>query len=274
MKKGTSQEKGYYGIEGGSKYLYEKSNSASRNSAKKLAEAEGLLMTHFPELRGGCLINKLLGLQECDSSAGEDDADVAPIRGGAKKPVKRGKMGKMRYYQLHGRSQFVYDPDEPDWAKLVKRLASAEHLIGEHHGFKGGFVGRLVDKAKAEFNKFKTNPVGYFAGYEWCGPYTNIDKAGKPTNATDAVCKTHDYDYNKIQEDRKSGKLDDKATKQAVRKADKDMLDSLKKIPNKGLKDKVAEFAIKAKTKAEDYGILNPKTFVGGRKKRQQIIVL
>jgi hypothetical protein len=273
MKKGTSQDKGYYGIEGGSKYLYDKSNSVSRKSAKSLAEAEGLLTTHFPELSGGCLINKLLGLQEGDSSAEEADQD--PIRGGAKqsKPVKRGKMGKMRYYQLHGRSQYIYDPDEPDWAKLVKRLAQAEHLIAEHHGFKGGFVGRLVDKAKEQYAKFKRNPLGYPAGYEYCAPFTDLSVDRPPTNATDGVCRTHDYAYEKIQKDKKSGKINKEEAGKEVRKADNEMLDSLKKLPNKGIKDKVVELAIKAKTKAEDAGLINPNRFVGGRK-RQKIIVL
>lgn len=274
VKRGTYKGQACYYAQGGSKYVYEKSDKEDRKRAQQLAKSEALLMSHIPELKGGCCACPLmqsLMIPEPEIKGGKISAlqDLMPPPFYEAPKIRKGRRGDLAYYQIEGGSMFPYMPHDAPMRKLAKQMAQAEHMLGRHHRIQGGFVGKLIDKAKGEFKKFKENPIGYFGNYNYCGPYTDLSKDRPAKNATDAVCKVHDYDYNDIQKARKEGKLDDKGTKEAVRKADQKMLDSLKQVKDKGLKDKVVELAIKAKTKAEDIGLLKPKQFVGGRKRRQ-----
>lgn len=42
----------------------------------------------------------------------------------------------------------------------------------------------------------KTNKGWHLPGYNWCGPFTDIEKAGSPVNSVDECCRQHDHHYN------------------------------------------------------------------------------
>lgn len=177
-------------------------------------------------------------------------------------PVIKGK----NYYK-YGKSgtKYFYIPGDKSSRDKAKRKAMKQGQaieISKHS--KGGFF-NPIKKLKDEYTKFKKNPIGYFSGYEYCGPYTDLSDDRKPINKTDATCKVHDYDYNDIQKKKEKGILTKEQAAEEVRKADNKMLDSLKDVKNKSISDRLVEYAIKSKKKLEDIGILDKNKFVGGK---------
>lgn len=95
---------------------------------------------------------------------------------------------------------------------------------------------------------------------EYCGPGTQVAKRIRlgiqPLNATDAVCQKHDIDYHRIT----VSKASDEAKGIEVRKADLLMIKRLE--PLSGMNASIPRTAIKAKMKAEDFGLLKRTAFV------------
>lgn len=54
----------------------------------------------------------------------------------------------------------------------------------------------------------------HLPGYEYCGPFTNLEKRAKPSNKVDECCKQHDEDYSNANV--------------STEKADKDLIDCVK----------------------------------------------
>jgi hypothetical protein len=118
-------------------------------------------------------------------------------------------------------------------------------------------------------DRFKINPYGAAIGMNYCGPGTQL-VGQKALNATDKVCKSHDFDYNRVNKMAALGRSKEEQ-RQAVRKADKAMLQRLEKdVP---LKEKfslgyaVSKGGIWLKNKLEDIGVLDPLKFAGGKNK-------
>lgn len=130
---------------------------------------------------------------------------------------------------------------------------------------KGKGLTELWNKAKEIKERFRLNPVGAPVGYNYCGPFTKLE--GQPcANQTDCICRKHDLHYNRIDQMKRQG-IAKEILEAEVRKADEDMLEALKYIPESEQKTigyKLARLGILYKTKLEDAGLL-PKTVFAGR---------
>jgi len=114
---------------------------------------------------------------------------------------------------------------------------------------------------KGEKHMIGRNKKGKIVKMNFCGPGTNLKarskgKCSKPISKVDSVCKTHDYAYLKIGK----AKVSKNKKKKQVRKADINMIKSLKSI--KGLESKIASKTIKGKIKLEKLGLLNRLKFI------------
>jgi len=118
-------------------------------------------------------------------------------------------------------------------------------------------------------DNFKRNPYGAAMGLNYCGPGTKLE-GQKHTNATDKVCKSHDFDYNRVNKMAALGKSKEEQRK-AVRAADNAMLQRLERdVPTKekfSLGYAVSKGGIWLKNKLEDIGVLDPLKFAGGKNK-------
>lgn len=94
-------------------------------------------------------------------------------------------------------------------------------------------------------------------GYNYCGPGTKL-LGQAPKNNTDKACMQHDYEYDDIQKNKH--KLDKNDIKELTRKADLDLINSVKN--ESGLGSKIVGNAIKLKNWAEDKGIISNELFV------------
>lgn len=129
----------------------------------------------------------------------------------------------------------------------------------------GGPVG-LYKKGREIGTRIRQNPVGAVMGLNYCGPGTKLE-GQKAVNSTDKICKSHDYDYNRINQMAAKG-ASKAEQRRAVRQADNAMLKRLDRDVK--LKDKfslghiVSKGGIWLKTKLEDAGVLDPLKFAGG----------
>lgn len=133
----------------------------------------------------------------------------------------------------------------------------------------------IKDSLVNVYNRLKRNPLGLGIA-EYCAPFTDLSTDRAPTSATDAICKTHDYDYNAIGQKKKEGANQDELAR-LTREADNKMLEALKTVKEDKFKDKLIHFfansGISLKTKLEDMGLLNPTRFSAGKKPTKRATV-
>jgi hypothetical protein len=96
--------------------------------------------------------------------------------------------------------------------------------------------------------------------YNWCGAGTKIDTAGVPINAVDAACKTHDLDYDRFA--RIKNTLPKDEFHRLVRDSDQRLIRSIDQSGQSDWGAKLSRLGIKAKMKAEDWGLIDPGRFV------------
>jgi len=156
--------------------------------------------------------------------------------------------------------------------KVINKQISL--IYGELRKEGGGIKDTLVNV----YNRLKRNPLGLGIA-EYCAPFTDLTEDRAPTSKTDAICKTHDYDYNAIGQKKKEGASQDELAR-LTREADNKMLEALKTVKEDKYKDKLIHFfansGISLKTKLEDMGLLNPTRFSAGKKptKKDTIVYL
>lgn len=142
--------------------------------------------------------------------------------------------------------------------KVVNKQISL--IYGELEGKKGAGI---KDTLSNIYNRVKRNPFGIGIA-EYCGPNTDLSSDRAPTSKTDAICKTHDYDYNAIGKRKQEGATQEELAR-LTREADTKMLEALKTVKEDKIKDKLIHFiansGISLKTKLEDMGLLNPTRF-------------
>lgn len=119
---------------------------------------------------------------------------------------------------------------------------------------------------KGETHMVGRNKNGKITKMNFCGPGTNLEKrskgkCSKPISKTDSVCKTHDYAYKDISKG-KFKNASKKTKKKKVRKADKDMINSMKN--DKSTEAKILKNIMKTKIGLENIGILNKLKFIEG----------
>jgi len=105
------------------------------------------------------------------------------------------------------------------------------------------------------------NQKGKLVRMNFCGPGTQLQKregtnASIPINKVDAVCKTHDYAYARIGNSKASASQ----KKKDVRRADVNMINSLKKYKN--WESSVATLAIRGKIAMEKLHLINRLQFI------------
>lgn len=122
----------------------------------------------------------------------------------------------------------------------------------------------IVKGIKNFATRVRQNPVGAVLGLNYCGPGTKLE-GQKATNQTDKICKSHDYDYNRINQMASKGFSKERIAK-AIRKADNAMLKRLDRdVKNKDMGYHISKGGIWLKTKLEDAGLLDPFKFAGGK---------
>lgn len=125
----------------------------------------------------------------------------------------------------------------------------------------------IVKKIKKFGTNLRQNPFGAPMGMNYCGPGTKLE-GQKARNQTDKICKSHDYDYNRVNQMAAKGASKAEQRK-AIRKADKAMLERLDRdVPTKdkfSIGYHVTKGGIWLKNKLEDAGILDPLKFAGGK---------
>lgn len=97
--------------------------------------------------------------------------------------------------------------------------------------------------------------------YAWCGPGTRINQAGQPINVVDAACRTHDLDYDRFGKMR--GTVPASDLNRLIRQSDENLIRAIDASGQTDWGARIARHAIRAKTKAEDWGLLNPTKFLG-----------
>jgi hypothetical protein len=118
-------------------------------------------------------------------------------------------------------------------------------------------VGNVVQTA-SNWTKGKFTAPG---GYRYCGPGNDLDE-GEPINASDSACRQHDIDYDRFRKMKDAGKIGDKELRDLVRESDDRLISNLRQDSNRDLGSYLSELGIRAKKKAEDWGILSPEKFV------------
>lgn len=112
-----------------------------------------------------------------------------------------------------------------------------------------------------------------FPLHTYTGPHTNLlerEKRGgiytQPFDAVDACSKTHDYDYLRIGNDMKTGKINRKDAIKQVKLSDQEYVNCANNAKVSGI-SRIAQFVapkiIQAKMKTDDYGLTDPLKYVG-----------
>jgi len=109
----------------------------------------------------------------------------------------------------------------------------------------------------------------------YAGPRTNIqlrEQLGKPynqpTSKVDSFCKIHDWDYQKVYDDYKNGRINRAEAERMTRDADNKLQNSIKKSGEKGVVNKIhgyiANNGMALKKKMEDMGAMDKLNFSVG----------
>lgn len=98
-------------------------------------------------------------------------------------------------------------------------------------------------------------------GYRYCGPGNDLN-SGDPINPSDASCRQHDIDYDRFRKLKDQGKISKDELKNLVRESDDRLISNLRNDPSRDIGSYLSELGIRAKQKAEDWGLLDPEKFV------------
>ncbi len=120
-------------------------------------------------------------------------------------------------------------------------------------------VSNVYDSVKETVSNWSKGFYSAPGGYRYCGAGNDLEN-GEPKNASDALCRQHDYEYSAFAKQR------DKMTKdelnKLIRESDQRLVTGLQKLEDRDVGSRLAEYGIRAKQKLEDWGILSPDKFV------------
>jgi len=126
--------------------------------------------------------------------------------------------------------------------------------------------GSIFNSAKNVFGDLKNRVSNWMkgpklapGGYNYCGPGNPLEN-GPAKNATDSACKVHDYEYTAIAKNKDKMSKDD--FHRMIRESDHKLIDAIDRSGDSDIGSFLSRNLIKAKTKLEDWGILNPDLFV------------
>jgi hypothetical protein len=118
-------------------------------------------------------------------------------------------------------------------------------------------VGNIVHTV-SNWTKGKFTAPG---GYRYCGPGNDLNE-GQPINASDSACRNHDFEYSHFRKAKDAGKINDKELRDLVRESDDRLISNLRQAQNRDIGSYLSELGIRAKQKAEDWGLISPERFV------------
>lgn len=134
-------------------------------------------------------------------------------------------------------------------------------------GWLGDLFNTVKQKATDVYDSVKQTASNWLSGkylapggYRYCGPGNPIDN-GDPINASDALCRQHDQDYERFATMRGQGTSKDEL-KRLIRESDDRLVSGLQQTTDRDLGSRLAEYGIRAKKKLEDWGVLDPERFV------------
>lgn len=130
---------------------------------------------------------------------------------------------------------------------------------------KGAFK-QASDYISSKVKQLKDRGSTLLTGGNYCGPFNSLEDdyiaQNPPVNNIDKSCMAHDFDYKRIGENRKSGKISDAESRKLVRESDERLLNNIDRYKYEdGKMSYLSRLGIKAKNKLEDLGILDPNTF-------------
>ena len=103
-------------------------------------------------------------------------------------------------------------------------------------------------------------------GMNACGPGNPTSeeylRENPPVDASDRACLQHDLDYEAFRKQKDAGRINDKELRDLVRESDDRLISNLRADPNRAIGSYLSELGIRAKKKAEDWGLLSPEKFV------------
>lgn len=145
----------------------------------------------------------------------------------------------------------------------VSDFAGSLYNAASEAGQKVGNVARALVSTAQSWMKGEYHAPDFTSGgtYKWCGPGTRIDAAGAPINVVDAACRTHDLDYDRFGKLR--GTMPSTDLNKLIRQSDENLIRAIDASGQTDWGARIARHAIRAKTKAEDWGLLNPTKFLG-----------
>lgn len=133
----------------------------------------------------------------------------------------------------------------------------AKATIGNVYDTTKKTIGNVIYTAKNWMSGKYTAP----GGYKYCGPGNDLEE-GNPINASDSACRQHDIDYDRFKKLKDAGKVAKDELKNLIRESDDRLLSNLDQSPDRDLGSYLSELGIRAKKKAEDWGLLSPETFL------------
>lgn len=128
-------------------------------------------------------------------------------------------------------------------------------------------ITNLYNKTKDFFGDIKKRGTTLLTGGNFCGPGNNLDSdyiaRNPPKNNVDKACMFHDKDYENIARQRDSGNISQNEAKSLIRESDNRLISNINQYYNESpYMATVSRLGIQAKNKLEDWGILDPNTFV------------
>lgn len=135
--------------------------------------------------------------------------------------------------------------------------SGASQTLGKVYDAVKNTAGNVLYTAKNWSKGVFTAP----GGYRYCGPSNDLD-SGEPINASDSACRQHDIDYDRFRKEKDAGRISDKELRDLVRESDDRLIGNLQQAPNRDIGSYLSELGIRAKKKAEDWGLLSPERFV------------
>ena len=125
----------------------------------------------------------------------------------------------------------------------------------------------IAKTARTTYSDWKGGEM-HMPSYNYMGPGTDskgrIEKGILPSNKTDASAMKHDETFRALGERKKKENLSDRQVRDLVRQADNDFINELGSYDDEKelFGNRVGRFIIRAKTIADDLGMLSPESFL------------
>lgn len=122
-------------------------------------------------------------------------------------------------------------------------------------------VGEVLPTVSKTVSQWASGQYHAPGGYNYCGPGTKLDSAGKPINKADSACMAHDYEYDALAKNKH--KISQEDFNRMIRESDQKLVDNIERSGQSDLGAHLSKWGIKGKMILEDMGIINRDSFIG-----------